>query len=413
MARDLPPGIVKTATGFRAFVRVTYGRRQGALKSKRFPKDAAIADMKAWREDQRVFARSKRGPIPARGTFAADIERYLRQVAAMPSLDSRTRDLYAWREALGDLKRDELTPARIREQLQVWRTVGPVRRFIPRTKEWRSYAKPLSASSVNHRRTALLHLYTVLDGKDAPNPVRAIPTFDEPPPSPRARDLSTLERAIARLRNPKMRARASVLLWTGIRGNSELAPMKAQHVDLERAVCHVPTGKGGKRVRPVPLSARGVEAWRGFIAANAWGGYDRGGLLKSILRACRREGLTGVKTYDLRHSISTAYLNAGADLADVQELLGHTTPRMTRRYAPFHPAKLITAGRALDALVDGPDVAKVTELPPKVTSRTKKSRSVTRSDATSADSARTLRARRPAKVASVSAGKPGSERDSR
>jgi len=138
-----------------------------------------------------------------------------------------------------------------------------------------------------------------------------------------------------------------VLLWTGIRGNSELANMGAEHVDLERAVCYVPSGKGGKRLRTVPLNAAGVAAWRDFIAVKAWGEYDKNALRKSIAKACAKVGLTGVRTYDLRHSIATAYLRAGADLADVQDLLGHTTPRMTRRYAPFHAAKLRAAGEKL------------------------------------------------------------------
>ena len=350
MARTLPPGIFPFRKGFRAYVRVA-----GQLHSKIFAATATIREMRDWRDAKRVdHKRQALREKPSRGTFADDIARYLRIVAAMPTITYRTRDLIAWRDTLGDhVSRHALTPTMIREQLNQWRMDGPVLRVNPRTKVVRAVKKPLSASACNHRRTALLHLFTVLDGKDAPNPVRAVPAFVEPPPQPRARNLAELEAVIAKLRSAKSRARASVLLWTGIRGNSELGKMRPQHVNLEARVCHVPTGKGGRRMRLVPLNAKGVAAWKAFAAAKAWGTYDAAVLRKSLDRAARNRALaTGVehrplRTYDLRHSVATAYLAAGADLADVQDLLGHSTPRMTRRYAPQQRAKLLAAADRL------------------------------------------------------------------
>lgn len=347
MSRPLPPGIFARKTGYRVFVKVRTGRGQSSLKTKTFPPDTPLAEMKGWREFQRVQARLITGPIPQSGTLAADIERYLTQVAAMPTIKWRTRDLYAWRLVFGNMRRSQITAGMIRAQLHAWRTIGPVLRYNPKQKTYKRLDKALSASACNHRRTALLHLWTTLDGKAAPNPVRDVEPFDEPPPAPRARDIATLASALATLRNPKQRARALVLLWTGIRGNSELAKMTAQHVDLEHAVCHVPTGKGGRTVRPVPLTVEGIAAWQAFMEADAWGKYNKDALRKSVRLACQKAGLPNVRTYDLRHSISTGYLRAGADLADVQALLGHTTARMTRRYAPFHAPKLIAAGERL------------------------------------------------------------------
>jgi site-specific recombinase XerC len=353
----LPAGIRRAGKGWRAFVRVRYGIKGSKLLTKRFPRTATLTEMKAWREEQRVLARKIRGPIPERGTFAADIERYLKQVAAMPTITWRRRDLQAWREAWGDFERTQISAEMIRGQLQAWRAHGPVLRYVPRTKEFRKVDRPLSASACNHRRTALLHLWTLLDGKDAPNPVRAVRPFDEPAPAPRAVDIEFLEAAISRMQNAKDRARAGVLLWTGIRGNSELSHMKAEHVKLEAGECHVPTGKGGKRFRFVPLNAKGIAAWEAFAAARAWGPYNKDLLRKAFQRACRAEqrardpqntAPARVRVYDLRHSVATAYLRAGADLADVQDLLGHTTPRMTRRYAPLQRLKLVTAAKRLE-----------------------------------------------------------------
>lgn len=136
----------------------------------------------------------------------------------------------------------------------------------------------------------------------------------------------------------------------------ELAKMKPEHVKLQADAgeCHVPTGKGGKRYRFVPLNAKGVAAWQAFAAAKAWGPYDKNLLRRSFQRACRAEAKTRqlplerVRVYDLRHSVATAYLKAGADLADVQDLLGHTTTRMTRRYAPQQRQKLVAAAKSLE-----------------------------------------------------------------
>lgn len=359
-ARLLPAGIARDGKGFRVFVSVRLGHKIHQLKSKRFPSTATVGEMKAWRERQRVEARGRATPMPARGTLARDIETYLDQVAAMKTITWRKRDLEAWREAFGDLDRRRLTSGMIRAQLHAWRTEGPTFVYLPRTGERRivrdrdGRPRPLSASACNHRRTALLHLFSVLDGKGAPNPVREVPTFREPPPAPRGRDLAQLAAAIKTLRNPKQRARAAVLLWTGIRGNSELAAMSPAHLDLDAAVCFVPSGKGGTKLRTVPLNAAGVEAWREFVKVDAWGQYDKNALRKSLGRACERLGLADVRTYDLRHSLATAYLKIGADLADVQDLLGHTTARMTRRYAPFHPARLRELGaRLLPASLTG------------------------------------------------------------
>lgn len=357
MARDLPAGIRHTKYGFEVRARVGSSAKKTLLeRSKHFSKGAAIRDMKAWRDAEIVRLRAeltqKVGPTPARGTLAQDIERYLKLVAAMPSYDSRARDLEAWRDRFGDLPRYALTPERIREQLQAWRLHGPRYRWKRGKKGQPSRMDQLpgglSASACNHRRTALLHLFTLLDGKDGRNPVRDVPPFREPAPEPRGKDLELLARAIARVHSPVNRAWLSVLLWTGMRV-SELARMKREHVDLVNAVCYVPTAKGGKGYRPVPLNANAIAAWRDFIAVNRWGPIDRKLLRQSLKRAYRKEvPLEVVRVHDLRHSLARAYLQAGADLADVQELLGHTTPRMTRRYAPFSLEKLAAVSKKLE-----------------------------------------------------------------
>lgn len=338
MTRDWPAGIVKTAAGYRAFVRVAPGK--GGLKTKRFARTATITAMKQWREDTRVAHRHAPKVSPTRGTLAADIARYLKLVATMPSLADRTRDLDAWERVYGARARHGLTQQDYQLQLQDWRLRG------------KKNGKPLAASTVNHRRTAIMHVYTVLDGKAAPNPIRDIAPFPEPPPEPRDIGLETAKAILNAMPLSKTRARIKVLCWTGMRGNSELGKMKPEYVKLAHAECWVPTGKKGKP-RLVVLNAEGLAAWREFLEMKAWGPYQKDSLRNSFQRgvtkvnAARAKAelppLPHVRVYDLRHTIATALRRAGADLADIQAHLGHTSPRMTQRYAPFQSDKLRTA----------------------------------------------------------------------
>lgn len=351
------PGIRRTRTGWQVYVQVG-----GRFISERHPKTATLGALKARRDELRVEARQRHvarqaRPQAHRGTLGADVRAYLAQVAAMPTVKCRARDLDAWLERFGDRPRASITAAEVREQLQIWRTVGPTMRYR-RTKaggQWVELKRGLSASACNHRRTALLHLFTILDGKGAPNPVRAVEAFVEPAPEPRGRPIELIGRVVARVTNPKHRARLQVLMWTGMRGNSELGKIEPHHVDLAQQICYVPTAKGGRQFRIIPLNQAGVDAWQEFIDADAWGPYDKEGLRAALRRAARAEmqaaalerrdlpRLDRIRVYDLRHSVATELLKNGADLADVQEFLGHTTPRMTRRYAPFQRAKLAAA----------------------------------------------------------------------
>lgn len=151
----------------------------------------------------------------------------------------------------------------------------------------------------------------------------------------------------------KTRARLKVLAWTGIRGRSELGKMKAEHVDREQGFCWVPTGKHG-RPRTLLLPSAGCLAWQEFAEFKAWGPYQKDSLRHAFQRAVvkvnqqrAKQGLpelpAGLRVYDLRHTIATALRRSGADLADVQAYLGHTSQRMTQRYAPYNSEKLRSA----------------------------------------------------------------------
>lgn len=119
------------------------------------------------------------------------------------------------------------------------------------------------------------------------------------------------------------------------------------HVELEAGVCHVPTAKLGPP-RTIALNREARAAWRLFRALDAWGRFSAASLGKVMTRACEKAGVPRLRPYDLRHSFATALREAGADLADVQVHLGHSSITLTNRYAPAIPDKLAAAVRAVE-----------------------------------------------------------------
>ena len=55
------------------------------------------------------------------------------------------------------------------------------------------------------------------------------------------------------------------------------------------------------------------------------------GVRQMLIRRCQRAGVDYINPHAMRHGTATAFLNAGADLGFVQELLGHSDPSVTRR----------------------------------------------------------------------------------
>lgn len=138
-----------------------------------------------------------------------------------------------------------------------------------------------------------------------------------------------------------------VLYATGIRV-SELVELKLANLDLEDGVCTV-FGKGSKE-RMVPLGSparRVLERYlrevrplldqgkgRGAVFLNRRGEpLSRMAIWNLVRKAALEGGITRkVSPHTLRHTFATHLLEGGADLAAVQELLGHADISTTQIY---------------------------------------------------------------------------------
>lgn len=309
----LARGLYEDAYGLAAVVQVGRTRRE-----KRFPRDTPLARLKVWQLTTRAELTNAQ-PVVVRGSLRADAPRYLALVAHLASRRSRACDLAAWVARIGDTPRHLLTRGDLEVTLQAWRATG------------------LAASTLNHRLTAIRHLFVTLDG-DA-GPARGLKRVPPPKPAPRGLPLRTLRAVLAKMPATATKARCLVLLFTGMRP-AQLRRVRPQDVQLGARPPYVTisAAKGGEP-QVNPLSLEGVAAFRALAHFDAFGRFDTGALNRSWQRACAKVGVTST-AYDLRHSYATTLLAGGADLADVQALLGHADIRQTRRYAPVLQTRL-------------------------------------------------------------------------
>ncbi|MDP6076258.1 MAG: tyrosine-type recombinase/integrase [Myxococcota bacterium] len=151
------------------------------------------------------------------------------------------------------------------------------------------------------------------------------------------------------------RALLELLYGAGLRVG-ELVGLDVRDVDVHRGDVRV-LGKGGKeRVVPLPGAARdALRAWLDHRRSPGVLGeplfvslrpshrrlLDRD-VRRVLRRRARRAGIAGaVHPHRLRHSYATHLLDMGADLREIQELLGHASLATTEKYTAVSAERLV------------------------------------------------------------------------
>ena len=316
--------IAVVTTGYRASVRI-----HGVLYQKRFPADTPIQEIRTWLLRHRL--KHGRPTVRRTGRFVDDARVYLQTVTAMPTYAQRAQHIEEWIAAFGPLRRAAITSDMITAQLHAWRTTP---RTVARGHTPDAITVTLSPAAVNKRRSALMHMYTTLDGKSEPNPVKDTPKFAEPAPAPRALPYQALRAIFAAMPDSATKARLMLLAYTGI-PPAEIAQLTAADVDLAGARLAVPGRKKGRGTdgRVVPLTPDGVRAVKAMMRHQAWGTFSRTVLRRVFLRALKAANVPGHwRPYDLRHTFGTEVYRRSGDIRATQLLLGQSTPQLTHRY---------------------------------------------------------------------------------
>src|SRR5690606_6765763 len=217
-----------------------------------------------------------------------------------------------------------------------------------------------AGSTLNHRRTALMHLYRVLDGKGAPNPVADVPKYPEHEHAALVHRPEDIARALTLVADPKSHRILSVLAWTGWPYATICRLQPADLSRLDEGVARVtPRRKGrGASGRWLPLLPQAVAALKALRIPDDLEVGRRGekekrrGVHRKPLHAhwtarCTSAGITPCRPYDLRHAFGTWIAQRTNDSRAVSELMMHTNEKQTRRYTEAAGIVRATAAIAL------------------------------------------------------------------
>lgn len=341
-------------SGKRARRRVTVKAR-GRQSERSFPLSTPARTIEDWKDRERARLK-ERQPRAARGSLTKDVDTYLDTLVDRPKLRAeRTFYLAWWIQRFGTLKREDIVAVMIRTALAERRT-------------------EYSASYCNHYRTALLAVWTTLDGKAKPNPFKDVPKQKQPEAEARALPWLIVERIldtmVDRGRPVKGKARAKVSLsklrsyveWQTGMSPAEIMRVQAQDLYLPTAALYARPREKGQGVEGVmmPLTPAGVDAWSALQAAGGLGRYSTAAVYKSFRLACDklleadaqrpeheqhytelgRLIIERARPYDLRHTFGTFVFRMTGDLHATQEMMRHadqkTTKRYTRAAVPAH-----------------------------------------------------------------------------
>jgi integrase/recombinase XerC len=148
------------------------------------------------------------------------------------------------------------------------------------------------------------------------------------------------------------RAILELLYSSGLRV-SELVGLNSNQLDLDLGIVRV-MGKGRKE-RIVPVGTKAIKALEAYLEKrgmlegeepvfiNSLGGrLTARSVGRLIKRYTRHSGIfRKVSPHSLRHTFATHLLDAGADIREIQEMLGHSSLSTTQRYTHVSMGKLM------------------------------------------------------------------------
>ena len=145
-------------------------------------------------------------------------------------------------------------------------------------------------------------------------------------------------------------------------------------IDTNTMRVHIRNAKGNKD-RLVPLPEKTLHILRNFWAVHQHPRFlfpnrkrglknahlvetplDRGGIQTAMKAVVKQLGIKKISCHSLRHSYATHLLEAGVDLVELQQILGHVSILTTSRYTHLTTVTNNNARQAVNSLTDTFDI---------------------------------------------------------
>ena len=194
------------------------------------------------------------------------------------------------------------------------------------------------------------------------NPAERFPLYRDPNIVEHYLDNEELGRLLQVLRTHRNRGVCQIVLWllsTGARLNEALQA-RWDHIDREHRIWRIPAlNSKSKRVRAVPLNDTALDVLNEldtegkyeYLFINKRRRKPYRNIAKTFARIREESGLPHLRIHDLRHQFASHLVSAGKSLYQVQQILGHSNPIVTQRYAHLSTTALQdAAGAASEAI---------------------------------------------------------------
>ncbi|WP_247829184.1 tyrosine-type recombinase/integrase [Arthrobacter antioxidans] len=232
---------------------------------------------------------------------------------------------------------------------------------------WRQEVTGASASAAQRiAAVSSFYRYAVSYGAIVTNPAELVerPTIsaDHSGTQSLSRDQARALLGAARANGPRSHALVSLLLFTGLRlsealnadttdyghdGGHRTLTVQRKGGDLAKVAVPAPAvealdaylGTTGQELGTVTGTGRPIFT---TITGKRWAASEA---FRTVQRLAHAAGIKGeISPHSLRHTFATIALEAGATLHDLQDALGQTDPRATRRYDRARNNLTISAG---------------------------------------------------------------------
>lgn len=308
------------------FSRRIAGRRIRATKVLPAGWSRTQADAFDRRESARLYAEAT-GVQTARVTIDQAVAAYLTERApGLRTVDNLTREFAGMAWAYIGRRIDEL-PEVAREYVAHASAIPSERERIAKPATLARRVAYLRAACRYYWRTRRMPIADPAHGLEIPR---------EGPGRDRWASRAEMLAVARKMGSREARGLLRLAYYTGVRqGELWIAQVQGDLLVLSSA-----TKTGRPRIVPVPGRARGALR---YLPPT----LTQHGLVSAFRRARKAAGLAELRFHDLRHGAAAAMIEAGESLYVVGQVLGHTDPRTTQRYAQV---ELETLRRAVERI---------------------------------------------------------------